>query len=158
MPSPPPQLLPQMGIWHSIFFRGGTGLTYVCPWLVRKGVLRWRDLVVAGAGHLEHLDIIAYMYKMAYDMGVQDVRLQSMAPDEGARGLAWDRWGAGWGRQHVKGHSLVPTRSPMRPPMGSFFHNTRRMKSKSHCGKYKQLKNCHTSGVCRGGSAVFNCM
>ena len=43
---------------------------------------------MAGVVHLEHLDVIAYTYKMAYDMGVQDVRLQSMAPDDGARGLA----------------------------------------------------------------------
>ena len=34
-----PQLLPHMGIWHSVFFRGDTRLTYLCPQLVRKGVL-----------------------------------------------------------------------------------------------------------------------
>ena len=89
-PPPPPQLLPQMGIRHSVFFRGDKGLTYVCPRLVRKGVVCWRDLVVAGVVHLEHLDVIAYTYKMAYDMGVQDVRLQSMAPDNVDRGLALD--------------------------------------------------------------------
>ena len=59
--------------------------------------MRWWDLVVAGVVHLKHLDVIAYTYKMAYDMGVQDVRLQSMAPDDGDQGLAVDRWGAGWG-------------------------------------------------------------
>ena len=57
VPPPPPQLLPQMGIWHSVFFGAGgdTGLTSVCPRLVRKCVLRWRDLVVAGVVHLAHL-------------------------------------------------------------------------------------------------------
>ena len=69
---------------HSVLFRGDKGLTYVCPRLVRKGVLGWRDLVVVGVDHLEHLEIIAYTYKMAYDMGVQDVRLQSMALEDRA--------------------------------------------------------------------------
>ena len=63
--------------------------------------MQWRDLVAAGVVHLQHLDVIAYTYKMAYVMVVEDVRLQSMAPDDGARGLALDRWGAGWGRQHA---------------------------------------------------------
>ena len=86
----------------------------MCPRLVRKGVLRWRDLVVAGVVHLEHLEIIVYTHKMAYDMGLQDVRLQSMAPDDGARGLALDRWGASWGRQrtllYMQSHTAEPPR------------------------------------------------
>ena len=59
-----------------MLFSGETGLTYVCPRLVRKGVVRWRDLVVSGILRLEHLDVIAYTFKMAYDMGVQEVWLR----------------------------------------------------------------------------------
>ena len=57
--SPPPApttLLPSMGVWHSVFSRGETGLTYVSPKLVRVCVLRWRDLVISGVIKLERLD------------------------------------------------------------------------------------------------------
>ena len=77
-----------------MLFRGDTGVTYVCPRLVRKGGLRWRDLVVAGVVKLEHLELIAYTYEMASHMGVQDVRIQSYAPGDGERGLLVDCWGA----------------------------------------------------------------
>ena len=50
------------------------------PTLVRDGVLRWRDLGPIGMVKLEHLEVIAW--KMTYGMGVQDVRLASMAPDD----------------------------------------------------------------------------
>ena len=38
-----PHLRPTMGMWHSVFFRGETGLTYVSPKLVRGGAVRWCD-------------------------------------------------------------------------------------------------------------------
>ena len=90
-----------MGIWHSVFFSGESGLSYVSPKLVRKGVVRWKDLVTGGVFQLEHLEVIAYTWKMVYDMGVQDVRLRSLAPDDGSRGLPLDQWGAVWGKQHT---------------------------------------------------------
>ena len=58
-------------------------------------------LVVAGVVRLEHWELIAYTYKMAYDMGVQDVRVQSFAPGDGERGMAIDCCGAGWGRRRT---------------------------------------------------------
>ena len=65
----------------------------MCTRLVRKGVVRWRDLVVSGIVRLEHVDVIAYTFKMAYDMGVQEVRLRALATGDGDRGMALDQWG-----------------------------------------------------------------
>ena len=53
--------------------------------------------MVAGLVRLEHLEVIAYTYKMVYDMGVQDVRLRALYSDEGDSGLALDHWGPCWG-------------------------------------------------------------
>ena len=77
---PPPHLLPGMGVSHNVFLRGGTGLTYVCPKLVRAGVLRWRDLMMGGIVRMEHLEQIAYTWNMTYGMGVQDVYISVMSP------------------------------------------------------------------------------
>ena len=88
-----------MGIWHPVLFRGQIGLTYVCPRLVRRGVVRWRHLVVSGIVQLEHLDVIACTFKMAYDTGVQEVRLRALATGDGDRGMALDQWGWVWGKQ-----------------------------------------------------------
>ena len=80
---PPPSALPNMGIWHSVLFRGETILTNVCPRLVGKEVVMWRDLFVSGIVRLEHLDVIAYKFKMAYNMGVQEVRLRALTTGDG---------------------------------------------------------------------------
>ena len=54
---PPPAILPDMGVSHSVLFRGDTGLTYFCPKLVWRGIVRWRDFVVVGLVRLEHLEV-----------------------------------------------------------------------------------------------------
>ena len=50
---------------------------------------------------LEHLEAIACTCKMAYDVGVQDVRLRSLSIVDGNHGPALDQWGSGWGRQRT---------------------------------------------------------
>ena len=83
-----------MGVRHSVFFRGGIGLTRVSPKTgTGRASPRWRDLVISGLGRLEHLEGIAYTWKMVYDMGVQDVRLSSLAPDDGSHCPSLDQWG-----------------------------------------------------------------
>ena len=49
---------------------------------------------------LEHLEVIAYTWKMVYDMGVQDVRIAAQAPEE-LRGLSMDQWAAQWGQRRT---------------------------------------------------------
>ena len=54
---------------------------------------------------------------MTYDMGTQDVRLRSLAPDDGATVLLWTNGGAIWGWQRTL--LLMQTRNaeaPRPPP------------------------------------------
>ena len=61
-------------------------------------------------------ELIAYTYKMAYDMGVQDVCIQSYALGDGERGLAVDCWRAAWGRRrtllYMQAHFAKEPRQP----------------------------------------------
>ena len=47
-PPPPPARLPLMPVWHNALFANSFHLTYHCPALLKKGVLRWVDLVEGG--------------------------------------------------------------------------------------------------------------
>ena len=97
-PPPPLHMLSVMGILHNVFFRGEIGLTYVLPKLTRAGIVQWKDLLLGGMVKLEYLEVVAYTWKMVYDMGVQDVCISSQAPEE-SRGPSMDQWGAQWGQR-----------------------------------------------------------
>ena len=56
---------------------------------------------MSGIVRLEHLNVIAYTYKMAYDMGVEEVRLRALSTGDGDRGMALDQWGWVWGKQRT---------------------------------------------------------
>ena len=57
-------------------------------------------------------------------------------------------------KQWHKGHSLLPTRCSIQPPMGNFFHKPRRIKLRFHFGRYNRPKCFYTSGGCRGASCL----
>ena len=48
-----------MPVWHNSLFANAFHLTYHCPALLKKGVLRWVDLVEGGAIPLSLYDYIA---------------------------------------------------------------------------------------------------
>ena len=53
---------------------------------------------MSGIVWLEHLDVMAYTFTMAYDMGVQEVRLRALTTGDGDRGMALDQWVWVWGK------------------------------------------------------------
>ena len=79
----------------------------MCPQLVRKGIVRWQDLVVAGVVHLEHLDVIAYTYKLACDM---DVRMSDCNPWPTTMGIVVWLWIDGGGLGAVVHFALYATK------------------------------------------------
>ena len=60
--------------------------------------------MIAGVVRLEHLEAIAYTFKMAYDMGVQDVQLRSISTGDGDHGPALDQCG---GMAHTASNGQV---------------------------------------------------
>ena len=69
--------------------------------------------MVAGLPKLKILELIAYTYRMAYDMGVQDVRIQPYAPGDGERGHGRQLLGGDMG---APAHPVVSALSGGAPP------------------------------------------
>ena len=62
--------------------------------------------MIAGVVRLEHLEAIAYTFKMAYDMGVQDVQLRSISTGDGDHGPTLDQWDGGMAHAASNGQVL----------------------------------------------------
>ena len=78
-PPPPPAPVAGHGCLAQCIFSWGNRSEMRVSELVRARVLRWRDLMLGGIVRMEHLEQIAYTWKMTYDTGVQDVRISAMS-------------------------------------------------------------------------------
>ena len=85
-----------MPVWHNSLFANAFHLTYHCPALLKKGVLRWVDLVEGGSIPLSLYDCIAPTWQGVYLEGVHRL----LTPPPAARpqyvGLELGRWMSNW--------------------------------------------------------------
>ena len=65
-PPPPLHELWSLGVWQCVFFRNKVWLTYFCPALHRKGVLRWCDLILGSKIPPQLLDTVAPTWRDIY--------------------------------------------------------------------------------------------
>ena len=67
-PAPPPlHELWSLGVWHCVFFRNKVWLTYYCPALHRRGVLRWCDLISGSKIPPQLLGTVAPTWRAIYE-------------------------------------------------------------------------------------------
>ena len=66
-PPPPPHELWSLGVWHCVFFRNKVWLTYYCPALHRRGVLRWCDLISGSKIPPQLLGTVAPTWRAIYE-------------------------------------------------------------------------------------------
>ena len=64
---PPLHELWALGVWHCVFFRNIVWLTYYCPALHRRGVLRWCDLISGSKIPPQLLDTVAPTWRAIYE-------------------------------------------------------------------------------------------
>ena len=85
-PAPPPlHELWSLGVWHCVFFRNKVWLTYYCPALHRRGVLRWSDLISGSKIPPQLLGTVAPTWRAIYEesaLRVGDVRTQFCGPGD----------------------------------------------------------------------------
>ena len=56
-----------VGVWHCVFFRNKVWLTYYCPALHRRGVLRWCDLISGSKIPPQLLGTVAPTWRAIYE-------------------------------------------------------------------------------------------
>ena len=72
VPPPPKRRLFHMPVWHNVLLKNSLPMSYWCPQLIKRGVLRWGDLVDNEAIPVQLWEILAPMWQPVYLRRVAD--------------------------------------------------------------------------------------
>ena len=73
MPPPPAHRMSDMPVWHNALLANSLRLTYHCPALLKRGVMRWGDLVEDSAIPLVLWELLAPTWQPVYFRTVGEI-------------------------------------------------------------------------------------
>ena len=117
MTAPPPlHDLPNLPIWHSVFFRNSHWLTYVSPTLLKSGVLRWVDLIERRTIPQQLQSKLAPTWRSVYAESARAVVSMYCATYEPLQAPPLEQWGVQWTKQRMLLFLQQRTRPKARQP------------------------------------------
>ena len=100
VPPPPIQRLQHMPVWHNALLRNFCSFSYWSPPLIRRGVMRWGDLVDNGAIPLLLWDMLAPTWRPVYLERVGQI-VSSYKADLEYKGPELGSWAASWSSRRM---------------------------------------------------------
>ena len=113
---PPLHDLPNLPIWHSVFFRNSQWLTYVSPALLKSGVLRWVDLIERRSIPQQLHSKLAPTWRSVYTESARAVVAMYRATYEPPQAPPLEQWGVQWTKQRMLLFLQQRTRPKARQP------------------------------------------